>query len=170
MRTTSMATLAGAVAVFFALVQPAQADTLITFEENIGATAMVNVPGSSVPAAARLGNQYLSQGALFKSSGGFVTVLGDRFPLNSGFITLTAFGLTGNLLGSVSAADVGPIGTGATLTLTLPGIHRVVLANDTGTVGYDNLQFAALVAVPEPTALLLLLAGLGVLGLRAKRH
>ena len=145
------------------------------------------MPGSSVPSTARLGNQYLSLGALFKSSAGLVALV-DRFPANpmatpSPPHIIGGTSLAGSLgygqpveiefvmpgVGSVPAADVGVVGTGATLTLTLPGSHRVMLASDTGSVGCHNLQFGTLAAVPGPAALLLLLAGLGALGLRAKR-
>jgi len=200
------------------------ANTLITFEEATGLSAMQN-SFVAVPLTARLDIQYLSEGALFSSTsafvalvdhfppnplatpsppnivGGtsasgvldysapvvvtfvvpgnasldattsFVSVLGDRFPDRSGTITMTAYGLTGNILGSVTAADTGPVGTGATLSLSLAGIHRVVLSNTNGTSGYDNLTFGPLVPVPEPPVSMLLLAGLaGTLLLRTGRH
>ncbi len=172
----------------------ASADTLITFEEAVGITAMAN-SFVVVPQSARLSDQYLAMGALFSSTAGHVavvdhyppdpaatptppniiggvradgvldyaapveirfvmpgnaavlattssvSVLVDRFPQNAGTITMTAFDAGGAVLGSVSAADVGAIGTGASLSLSLAGIHRVVLSNDNGTAGYDNVGF-----------------------------
>lgn len=53
-----------------------QATTTITFEEPVGVVAMVNSPGSAVPAASQLTNQYLvSDGVSFTSLAGHVAVV-----------------------------------------------------------------------------------------------
>jgi hypothetical protein len=104
----------------------------------------------------------------------FVRVLGDRFPLGSGTVTLSAFGLNGALLGSTTADDVGPIGTGPALELSLAGIHRVTFTGSSGTVAFDNFEFGELTVpstpVPEPAALGLLVAGLAGIGFARRRR
>jgi hypothetical protein len=98
----------------------------------------------------------------------FVRVLGDRFPLGSGTVTMNAFGLNGALLGSTTASDVGGIGTGPVLELSLPGIHRVTFAGTSNTVAFDNFEFGALTipsaSVPAPATLGLLALGLAGVG------
>lgn len=213
-----MRLLATAIAAAGLCVSTAAGAALITFEnDGLAPLAMTNAPGSPVPLASRLADQYLSLGALFSSEAGYaavvnhfpadptatptppaivggttagglldyaaaititfvkpgdagigastgrVRILGDRFPLNSGSVTMSAFDLGGALLGSVTVPDVGPIGTGPVLELTLAGIHSVVVSGDSGTVGFDNLEFDALsfpVPAPAPATSLLLLAGL----------
>ena len=80
----------------------------------------------------------------------YVSVLGDWYGLGSGTVTLSAFGYLGNLLGSVTANDDKPLGSGPVLTLNLAGIHSVTFSGSSGTVGFDNFEFGDLVAAPVP--------------------
>ncbi|RVU47073.1 hypothetical protein [Rubrivivax rivuli] len=94
-----------------------------------------------------------------------VRILGDWFPLNSGTITMSAFGIDGTLLGSDTEFDNGSIGQGAALQLDFAqGIHRVVISGTSGTVGFDNLEFGPVspvsASIPEPTVVSLLLISL----------
>jgi hypothetical protein len=83
----------------------------------------------------------------------FVRVLGDLIPLNSGTATLTAFDSLGTQIGSVTEPDVGPIGHGLTLTLSVAGIHSVEISETSGTVGFDNFEFGPLLPVPTVSGL-----------------
>ena len=103
-----------------------------------------------------------------------VTVLGDRFPAGSGFATLEAYGISGNFLGSVSAPDTGPFGTGLTLSYSGPGIHSVRFFSNNNTVGFDNFEFGDLTGVsggvPEPASWALMIAGFGLTGAAMRRR
>jgi hypothetical protein len=103
----------------------------------------------------------------------FVQVLGDLIPLNSGTATLTAFDAHGNTIGAVTQPDVGPPGTGLTLTLNLSGIHSVEISETSGTVGFDNFEFGPLSplasAVPEPSTWAMLILGFFGIGFMAHR-
>lgn len=193
--------------------------TTITFED---LPAMVNTPGTAVPLASQLTNQYLSSyGVSFTSLGGYAAVVnhgpgnatasypniiggtdasghlnynssikisffdvtnlsvdavtdtfkiqGDWVPLGYGYISATAYGATGNVLGTTSDTDNKP---GPVLQFNIAGIHSVVISGSTGTVGFDQLEFGALSAVnsvPEPSTLLLLGSGLvGLVGMRRR--
>lgn len=94
----------------------------------------------------------------------FVRIRGDQIAI-AGTATLTGFGLHGEVLGSFTADDVAG---GLTLTLSLTGIHRVLLSETSGTIAFDNLEFNApgAVAVSEPASVFLL--GIGAAGLLAK--
>lgn len=102
----------------------------------------------------------------------FVRVLGDLRPLRSGTIFLEAYDRFGNLLLSTSAADDGPDGTGASLSLSIAGIHSVRFYSDNQTVGFDNFEFGELVAsaVPEPASWALMIAGFGLVGGTIRRR
>lgn len=108
--------------------------------------------------------------AVFWGVTNYVKVLGDRDPSNSASntATLTAYGINGQLLGSVSSADCCGLGNGPVLSLSLAGIHSVVLSENTNTIGFDNFQYNAPTAVPGPNAgqgvvgVLALLAGFGL--------
>jgi hypothetical protein len=102
----------------------------------------------------------------------FVRVLGDRFPLGSGTVTMSAFGLNGALLGSTTVNDVGPVGTGPVLELSLSGIHRVTLVGTSNTVAFDNFEFGSLAipSVPVPAPATLGLLALGLAGVGAMRR
>src|SRR5688572_28651043 len=194
---------------------PASA-VLITFDD---LTGMGNAPGTAVPVASQLSDQYLSSGVRFGSGSAFVAVVnltssganhaitnpngiggvsegtlsyatpiemsffdvltgdvgvtdavsirGDQIAI-AGTATLTAFGLDGSLLGSVTANDVNG---GLTLSLALAGIHRVTLSETSATIAFDNFFFntpVGPVRVPEPSSVLLL--GIGVLGLLGARR
>ncbi len=108
-----------------------------------------------------------------KATTNFVKVLGELFGLGSGSVTMTAYDLSGNVLGSVTDTDDKPLGSGPVLQLNLAGIHSVVLSGTSGTVGFDNFEFndVAAAAVPEPATWLLLIAGFGLVGfsLRPRR-
>jgi len=100
----------------------------------------------------------------------FVSIRGDRAPLAGATATMEIFDISGGSLGSVSDADST---LGLTLTLSSPGIHSVRLTQSSaglgldGTIGFDNLQFNAVTAVPLPAALPLFVAAL--CGMRWRR-
>jgi hypothetical protein len=219
MRTLGVAL--GMVLSFAPSVQTANA-TLITFDDRPG---MSNSPGSLVPAASQLSNQYLaSTGALFSSLsspfvavvdlmtccgpnsaisnpngiGGvdvsgrlsygtpfnilffepgsalpgvtdFVQIRGDQIAI-VGTASMTAFGVDDLPIGSTTAPDTAG---GLTLSLSLPGIRRVVLSETSATIAFDQLEFnapvAASTAVPEPSSLLLLGTSILVVLARTRR-
>jgi len=68
---------------------------------------------------------------------GFVSVRGDLTAV-PGTATMRAFGVDGTLLGAQTANDVAG---GLTLSLTLPGIHRIELTQTSATIGMDDLTF-----------------------------
>jgi hypothetical protein len=85
----------------------------------------------------------------------FISIRGDQEPLPGATATMEAFDVLGQSLGTVSANDSS---VGLTLSLTLPGIHSILLTQDSdawtydGTIGFDNLQFNS---IPAPGAILL---------------
>ena len=93
-----------------------------------------------------------------------MSIRGDQVPLSGATATMEAFDVLGNSLGTETASDSA---AGLTLSLTLTGIHSVVLTQDSassvydGTVGFDDLQFRP---VPAPGAILLSIAGTGLVG------
>lgn len=105
----------------------------------------------------------------------FVSIRGDMVPLPGASATMEAFDALGQSLGSVSAFDST---VGLTLSINALGIHSLVLTQNSanflydGTIGFDNLQFNAVSAVPqvpEPASLLLLGSGLmGLMWLRKR--
>ena len=108
-----------------------------------------------------------------KATTNFVKVLGDRFPLGSGFATLEAYDIGGMLLGTVTAPDVGPIGTGPVLSFSAAGIHSVRFFGDNRTIGFDNFEFGDLRvtgAVPEPTSWAMMIVGFGFIGSTMRRR
>lgn len=100
----------------------------------------------------------------------FVRIRGD-FTSIAGTATMTAFGVAGNSLGSVTAND-NPLGVD--LVLSVAGIHSVSLTQTSATIGLDNLEFDNVVgitaAVPEPETYALLLGGLALVGWAARRR
>ncbi len=92
-------------------------------------------------------------------------IQGDWYPFGPGFgsIFATAYGPAGNVLGSTSDTDDKPFGVaGPVLQFNFPGIHSVVISGDQGSVGFDQLDFGALTAVPEASGWMLVGAGLGL--------
>jgi len=67
-------------------------------------------------------------------------VRGDLNALNAGTGTVQAYAVDGTLLGAQTLPDTAP-GMVFTLSFAAPGIHRVVLNETTGTVGWDNVEF-----------------------------
>lgn len=102
----------------------------------------------------------------------FVQIRGDFIPI-PGTATMNAYDAVGGLLGSVTGADVA---TGVDLSLSLAGIHTVMLTQTSATIGLDNFAFDNVTAVPttpavpEPETYALMLAGLGALGWVARRR
>ena len=102
---------------------------------------------------------------------GSFKIQGDWFPLNRGSVFATAYGVAGNVLGSTSDTDDKVFGvSGPVLQFNIAGIHSVVISGDNGTVGFDNLEYGVLTAVPEPETYALMLAGLGLVGAVARRR
>ncbi len=99
-----------------------------------------------------------------------VSIRGDLYAQPGATATMRAFNAFGTLLGSTTAPDSG---AGLTLTLSLPGIHSVILSQDSangvfdGTIGFDNLMFNSVTAVPEPSTSGLLILALALF--RARR-
>lgn len=86
----------------------------------------------------------------------FISIKGDNDATNPGtFILLTAFDQHGNEIGSQYALDGG----GTTLSLSIPGIHSVVLTQTIqpgDNVAFDDLIFNKPVAIPEASSLVLI--------------
>jgi hypothetical protein len=98
-----------------------------------------------------------------------VSVKGDLVPI-AGNVFLEAYDFAGTLIDT----DIEPDSPApAMLSLSLPGIHRIVFYSQSGTVAFDDLAFntpVPLAAVPEPApALLVFSAGLGLLALKLRR-
>ncbi|MBL8048267.1 MAG: PEP-CTERM sorting domain-containing protein [Chthonomonas sp.] len=85
----------------------------------------------------------------------YFKVRGDQTPA-SGNAYLRAYDVSGNLLGSVTQPDST---AGLTLELSIPGIHRVELTQDSGTIGFDNVEYSTVLPVPEPTSMAAVVIG-----------
>lgn len=85
----------------------------------------------------------------------FISIRGDNDATNPGtFIFMTAFNRYGNEIGSQYALDGG----GTILSLSIPGIHSVVLTQTIqpgDNVAFDDLIFNKPVAIPEANTLVL---------------
>lgn len=102
----------------------------------------------------------------------FVSIRGDMSPEDGASARMEAFDARGHSLGSVTAQDSD---AGLTLEIGAPGIHSVVLSTispsnpPSGSIGFDNLQFNTVSAVPEPGTIWLLISGAGALALGIRR-
>lgn len=96
----------------------------------------------------------------------FVSIRGEQAPLFGATATMEAFDILGNSLGSTTASDSTD---GLTLSLAFEGIHSIRLTQNSagfgydGTIGFDNLSFNTVTAVPVPAAVWLFTSGLLVL-------
>jgi hypothetical protein len=82
-----------------------------------------------------------------------------------------AYDVAGNVLGSTSDTDDKVFGvSGPVLQFSINGIHSVVISSDNGTVGFDQLEFGVLTAVPEPGIWMLHLGGLAIGALAMRRR
>ena len=95
-----------------------------------------------------------------------VRIRGD-FTSIPGSATMRAFGVGGALLASVSETDNA---AGVDMTIAMAGIHSIVLTQTSATIGFDNLEFNTVTAVPEPGTAALSALGLGWLALRIRRR
>jgi hypothetical protein len=90
----------------------------------------------------------------------FFSVTGDMFPTSDGTATLDAFDAFGQLLASVTQPDSN---AGLTLSIALSGIHEVRISQNSpnfafpGTIGFDDVTFNPVQAIPEPCSPLLFL-------------
>jgi hypothetical protein len=76
-------------------------------------------------------------------------IQGDWTPLRSGQVFATAFDISGNVIGTTSDKDNKIFGvSGPILEFNVAGIHRVVIRGDSGTVGFDQLEFGVLLVAP----------------------
>lgn len=106
-----------------------------------------------------------------KATTSFFKIQGDWYPLNSGSVFATAYGVLGNVLGSTSDTDNKTFGvSGPVLQFNFSGVHSVVISGSSGTVGFDNLEYGNLTApIPEPETYAMMMAGLGLLGFVSRK-
>ncbi len=104
---------------------------------------------------------------------GSFRIQGDWFPLPGGSVFATAYDAAGNVLGSTSDTDDKVFGVaGPVLQFNIAGIHSVMISGDSGTVGFDQLEYGALTAVGSGTSVIpvpaaVWLFGTGLVGLFA---
>ena len=86
---------------------------------------------------------------------------------NSSNVTLNAYGINGDLITSFTTLN----SNGATLSVSAPGIHSVSFIGTTDNDGaaIDDFTFNAVSAVPEPTNVVLWVAGIFAIGASAMR-
>jgi hypothetical protein len=72
----------------------------------------------------------------------FVSVRGDTAP-GSGTATLQAFDINGNLLGSDTKPDISG---GLTLSLSIKGIHSIVVSETQANIAFDDFRFNSPIA------------------------
>jgi hypothetical protein len=128
----------------------------ISFQSNSGFVAVVN-HGGATPSAPNLIGGTTAAGALGylqpitirffdptaptePATTDWFRVRGDLSVLGTGTGTVQAYAVDGTLLGSQTLPDVSP-GMVFTLSLAQPGIHRVVITETSGTVGWDEVEF-----------------------------
>lgn len=71
----------------------------------------------------------------------YVKIRGDGMPLGVGTIAMLVQDPQGAQLARIDVPDVGPPGTSATLEYAGPGVSRVILSSNNGTIGFDQLEF-----------------------------
>jgi hypothetical protein len=133
-----------------------QATLGVTFASTGGFVAVVN-HGAATPSAPNLIGGTTAAGALNylqpitlrffdptapaePATTDWFRIRGDLSVLNTGTGTVQAYAVDGTLLGSQTLPDVSP-GMVFTLAFAAPGIHRIVVTETSGTVGWDNVEF-----------------------------
>jgi len=95
-----------------------------------------------------------------------VSIRGDMVPLAGATATMEAFNAAGQSIGTATANDTSD---GLSLSINASGIHSLMLTQNSasgtidGTIGFDNLEFNEVTAVPVPAGVWLF--GSGLLGL-----
>jgi hypothetical protein len=128
----------------------------VTFGSNSSFVAVVN-HGSATPSAPNLIGGTTAAGALNylqpitlrffdptaptqPATTDWFRIRGDLSVLHTGTGTVQAYAVDGTLLGAQTLPDVSP-GMVFTLAFATPAIHRVVITETSGTVGWDNVEF-----------------------------
>lgn len=97
----------------------------------------------------------------------FVSIRGDLFVMGFGTNTMIALDINGNAIDY----DVKIEPPASLLTVSAPGIHRVILIGTT-TTAFDDLTFNDLVPVPEPSSIALgamAIAAMGMIVVRSRK-
>lgn len=112
----------------------------------------------------------IGEGALSILFGATTNILGfDVVGTDGGLFTVDFFGISGNLLGSITAGATDSFfGFRATAGEQIAGVS--ITNTDPAGIGYDNFTFNRSTSVPEPGSLALLGLGLAALTLRRRQQ